>query len=99
MIDTCAHCGIRIVKLQFVEGAKWMHSPGGSSFNELTYIFCKRSVAEPISEVIETPTEKAKRFFDGLDRKEDLFTDRPDLISVITEEMRHNYNKSLTEEE
>lgn len=79
----CANCGKRIVQLP-LSGA-WMHQikpdPDRTSWDELVYTFCKLSVAEPGRKVSIS--------------KEDLITDRSDMISVVREELRQNVGESL----
>lgn len=47
--STCAHCGDRVVLVNFSMGERWMHQPAGASFQDGQYEFCKVTVAEPVS--------------------------------------------------
>ena len=60
MEDKCMHCNVRIVKKYYALGAKWMHQPEGSSFNDFAYEFCKLYTAEPDIENLDTSSDEAE---------------------------------------
>ena len=72
MEDKCVHCNVRIVKKYYALGAKWVHQPAGSAFNDFAYEFCKLYVAEPDIENLDKSVDEAEGFFERVHDVEKL---------------------------